>query len=315
MLVYITRRIMLLIPVLIVVAVLAFVMTNVMPGDPVTMILGNFALQEDIDLMREQLGLDQPFAVRFLIWGQDVLHGDLGDSIFLHEPVTTAIVNRMEPTVLLALIGQSIGILIGVPLGILAAINHRTIIDQLAIFIALLGISIPGFWLCLVCILVFSVKLGIFPAFGYESIASAGLLGALRYVTMPGVIIGFGQSAMIARMTRSAMLDVMQQDYIRTARSKGLREEVVVWQHALKNAMIPVVTVIGFSMASLLSGTWIAESIFAIPGTGNLAITAIMRRDYPIIQGSMIFVALIYVIINLLVDISYALINPRIKYE
>ncbi|MEG1662251.1 MAG: ABC transporter permease, partial [Clostridiales bacterium] len=248
-----------------------------------TMILGNFALQEDIDLMREQLGLDQPFAVRFLIWGQDVLHGDLGDSIFLHEPVTTAIVNRMEPTVLLALIGQSIGILIGVPLGILAAINHRTIIDQLAIFIALLGISIPGFWLCLVCILVFSVKLGIFPAFGYESIASAGLLGALRYVTMPGVIIGFGQSAMIARMTRSAMLDVMQQDYIRTARSKGLREEVVVWQHALKNAMIPVVTVIGFSMASLLSGTWIAESIFAIPGTGNLAITAIMRRDYPII--------------------------------
>jgi peptide/nickel transport system permease protein len=219
----------------------------------------------------------------------------------------------VEPTLLLALIGQSLGILIGVPLGIMAAVKHRTWIDQGSIGISLIGISMPSFWLALLLIMVFSVRLHILPSSGYIPLAEAGF-GTIKYLILPGVTLGFMQSAIIARMTRSSMLDILNQDYIRTARAKGLSEKVVVLRHALRNALIPVVTVIGFSMAVLLGGTWIVETLFNIPGTGALAITAIMRRDYPIIQGSMIFTAGIYVLVNLLVDISYAIINPRIKY-
>ena len=311
---YIIRRLILLIPVLLVVAIVAFLTTHIMPGDPVIMVLGDFAPQEKIDAMRLQLGLDQPLYMQFWIWVRHIFRGDLGQSLFLHMPVTRAIIGRMEPTLLLAVIGQCLGILIGVPLGILAAVKHRTWIDQGSIGISLIGISIPSFWLALLLIMLFSVKLHILPSSGYGSIAEAGL-GAIKYLILPGVTLGFMQSAIIARMTRSSMLDILNQDYIRTARAKGLAENVVVWQHALRNALIPVVTVIGFSMAVLLGGTWIVETLFNIPGTGALAITAIMRRDYPIIQGSMIFTAGVYVLVNLLVDISYAVINPRIQYK
>ncbi len=310
---FIVRRLMLLIPVLLVVAVVAFLATHMMPGDPVIMVLGDFAPPEQIAAMRLQLGLDKPIYIQFVFWVQQILRGDLGQSLFLNMPVTQAIIGRLEPTLLLALIGQSLGILIGVPLGIMAAVRHRTWIDQGSIGISLIGISVPSFWLALMLIMVFSVRLHLLPSSGYAPIAEAGI-GAAKYLILPGVTLGFMQSAIIARMTRSAMLDILNQDYIRTARAKGLSEKVVILQHALRNAMIPVVTVIGFSMAVLLGGTWIVETLFNIPGTGSLAITAIMRRDYPIIQGSMIFTAGIYVLVNLLVDISYAVINPRIKY-
>ncbi len=310
---FIIRRLLLLIPVLLVVAVIAFLSTHIMPGDPVIMILGDFAPPEKIAAMRLQLGLDKPLYVQFVIWAQHILCGDMGHSLFLNQPVTQAIIGRVEPTLLLALIGQSLGILIGVPLGILAAVKHRTWIDQGSIGISLIGISMPSFWLALLLIMVFSVRLHILPSSGYIPLAEAGF-GTIKYLILPGVTLGFMQSAIIARMTRSSMLDILNQDYIRTARAKGLSEKVVVLRHALRNALIPVVTVIGFSMAVLLGGTWIVETLFNIPGTGALAITAIMRRDYPIIQGSMIFTAGIYVLVNLLVDISYAIINPRIKY-
>ena len=310
---FIIRRLILLVPVLLVVAVVAYLATRIMPGDPVILVLGDFAPPEKIDAMRLQLGLDKPLYIQFGIWVQHILRGDLGQSLFLNMPVTQAIIGRLEPTLLLALIGQSLGILLGVPLGVLAAVRHRTWIDQGSIGISLIGISIPSFWLALMLIMVFSVKLHLLPSSGYMPVAEAGL-GSVKYLILPGVTLGFMQSGIIARMTRSSMLDILNQDFIRTARAKGLSEKVVVLQHALRNALIPVVTVIGFSMAVLLGGTWIVETLFNIPGTGSLAITAIMRRDYPIIQGSMIFTAGIYVLVNLLVDISYAVINPRIKY-
>ncbi len=314
MLRYIARRLLLLIPVLLIVAVVAFIITNVIPGDPVRLMLGDFATEAEIAAMEEKLGFDQPFHIRFVSWLGNIVRGDLGDSLFLQMPVTQAIISRLEPTILLAIIGQLIGILIGVPLGVLAAVKHRTAIDQSAIVLALAGISVPSFWLAIMLMMVFAVNLGWFPTSGYRPIAQAGF-GMIRYLILPGISLGVMQSALLARMTRSAMLDVLKQDYIRTARAKGLAEKIIISRHALKNAMIPIITVLGFSMAALLGGTWIIETVYNIPGTGALAITAILRRDYPIIQGSMIFIALIYVVVNLVVDISYAFINPRVRYR
>ncbi len=297
-----------------IVAVVAFIITNVIPGDPVRLMLGDFATEAEIAAMEQKLGFDQPFHIRFFTWLSNIIRGDLGDSLFLQMPVTKAIFGRLEPTILLAIIGQLIGILIGVPLGVLAAVKHRTAIDQSAIVLALAGISVPSFWLAIMLMMLFAVNLGWFPTSGYRPVAQVGL-GVIRYLILPGVSLGVMQSALLARMTRSAMLDVLKQDYIRTARAKGLNENIIISRHALKNAMIPIITVLGFSMAALLGGTWIIETVYNIPGTGALAITAILRRDYPIIQGSMIFIALVYVVVNLVVDICYALINPRVKYR
>lgn len=311
---YFFRRLLLLLPVLLVVAVVAFIITNIIPGDPVRLMMGDFATQEQILEMEQKLGFDQPVHVRFGNWLQNIIRGDLGESLFLQIPVTRAIISRLEPTIMLAMFGQLLGILIGIPLGVIAAVKHKTIADQSAIAISLAGISIPSFWLAIMLMLVFAVNLGWFPTSGYRPISEVGL-GVIRYLVLPGFSLGFMQSALLARMTRSAMLDVLRQDYIRTARAKGLPEKTIIIRHALKNAMIPIITVLGFSMATLLGGTWIIETIYNIHGTGSLAINAILRRDYPVIQGSMIFVALIYVIVNLLVDLSYALINPRVRYR
>ena len=314
MLNYIIRRLLLLIPVLFIIALISFFITAVLPGDPVRLILGEFATPERIAQLEQELHFDKPVTERFVIWFSGFIRGDLGNSLFLRMPVTEAILKRIEPTLLLAAIGMTVGILIGIPLGVLAAVKHKTWIDQMAIAISLAGISIPNFFLALLFIMVFGLSLGWFPVAGYRPVSEVGF-GVIKYLIMPGVSIGVMQSGIIARMTRSAMLDVLKQDYIRTARAKGLAERVIIARHALKNSLIPVVTVIGFSFAMLLGGTWIAETIFNIPGTGALAITAIMRRDLPIIQGSIIFVAFIYMIVNLLVDISYAYLNPRIKYQ
>ncbi len=311
---YIIRRLFLLIPVLIVIALVSFFITVVMPGDPVRLILGEFATDADIARLESELHIDKPIPQRFVIWISGFVRGDLGNSLFLRIPVTEAILGRIEPTFLLALFGMMVGIIIGIPLGIVAAVKHKSWIDQLAIATSLAGISIPNFFLALMLILFFGLYLGWFPVAGYQPISKVGH-EVIKYLVLPGFSIGLMQSGIIARMTRSAMLDVLRQDYIRTARAKGLSERVIIARHALKNSLIPVVTVIGFSLAMLLGGTWIAETVFNIPGTGALAITAIMRRDFPIIQGSIIFVALIYMIVNLVVDISYAYLNPRIKYQ
>lgn len=311
---YILRRLGALIPVLIVSAVIAFFVTNLMPGDPVRLMLGDFATEEQVEQMRVSLGYDKPLVVRFFLWAGRVMQGDLGESIFLHMPVTSAIGERLEPTLLLAVVGMFFGVLIGIPLGVLSAIYHKTAVDKACIAVSLLGISVPSFFIAIVFILIFGVHFHWFPVAGYAYVADVGL-GVVRYLVLPGISLGLMQSGLIARMTRSAMLDVLKQNYIRTARSKGLLPLQIYIQHGLRNAMTPVITVIGFSLAALIGGTWIIETVFNIPGIGALAISAILRRDYPLIQGCLLFSVAVYLVVNLLVDIVYALVNPMIRYE
>ena len=311
---YIIRRIILLIPVLTSVALVGFLVTHSMPGDPVQLMLGDFASPERIAAVRHQLGYDRPLYTQFWIYATNLARGDLGQSLYLERSVNRAILEHLEPTMLLAFQGQLIGIVLAIPLGIIAAVKHRTWVDYSAIVGSLLGISMPSFLLAIILILIFGVKLGWFPAVGYIPLSNAGI-GVVKFLSLPSVTLGLIQAGLIARMTRSSMLDVLRKDYIRTARAKGLREKVVVYKHALKNALIPTATVIGLSFADLLGGTFVIETIFNIPGTGLMAITAIYRRDYPLIQGSLMFVAGVYVFVNLLVDIVYAFLDPRIKYQ
>lgn len=311
---YIIKRLLLLIPIIFIVAVIAFFITNLMPGDPVRVILGNMATEAEVARLEENLGLNQPLIIRFFRWLASIIKGDFGDSLYLNAPVSKILLQRLRPTFLIALTAEMLGVTAGLLLGILAAVKHRKFLDQFSISLSLLGISIPSFWLALMLMYVFSVKLGWFPVSGYEPITEAGL-GTLRYIILPAVTLAFMQAGLIARMTRSAMLETLNQDYIRTAKSKGLSIKIIVFKHALKNSMLPVITVIGHNFAVLLGGTWIVETIFVIPGTGFMAINAIMRRDVPVIQASIIFVAVIYVILNLFVDLSYAFLNPKIRYN
>lgn len=285
-----------------------------MPGDPVRVILGNMASEAEVLRLEKSLGFDQPLLIRFFKWFTAILKGDFGNSLYLNAPVSEILLKRLEPTFLIAIFAEITGITAGILLGILAAAKHQKILDQLSITFSLLGISIPSFWLALILMFFFSVKLGWFPVSGYEKIAEAGF-GSFKYLVLPAVTLAFMQAGIIARMTRSAMLETLSQDYIRTAKSKGLAAKKVIFKHALKNSMLPVITVIGHNFAILLGGTWIVETIFVIPGTGFMAINAIMRRDIPVIQASIIFVAIIYVSLNLLVDLSYAFLNPKIRYN
>lgn len=311
---YIIKRILLLIPIIFIVAVIAFFITNLMPGDPVRVILGNMATESEVARLEQNLGLDQPIIVRFFRWLANIMRGDFGDSLYLNAPVAEVLIKRLRPTFLIAILAEILGIAGGMLLGILAAVKHRKFLDQFSITLSLFGISIPSFWLALMLMYLFSVRLGWFPVSGYEPFAEAGF-GTLRYIILPAVTLAFMQAGLIARMTRSAMLDTLKQDYIRTAKSKGLSTKSIVFKHALKNSMMPVITVIGHNFAVLLGGTWIVETIFVIPGTGFMAINAIMRRDIPVIQASIIFVAVIYIILNLFVDLSYAFLNPKIRYN
>lgn len=311
---YIAKRLLALVPVLLVSAIIAFFITNLMPGDPVRLMLGDFATPEQVAEMTRALGYDQPLLVRFLIWAGNIVRGDLGTSIFLHTPVTEAMASRLEPTLLLAAAGMFFGVILGIPLGMLSAIRHRTVVDKLCISVSLVGISVPSFFIAIILILVFGVRLGWLPVAGYRPVSEVGW-GVVSYLILPGISLGLMQSGLIARMTRSAMLDVLNQNYIRTARSKGLRPGRINIIHALKNAMTPIITVVGFSLAALIGGTWIIETIFNIPGIGALAISAILRRDYPVIQGCMLFSVAVYLLVNLLVDIVYALVNPMIRYQ
>ncbi|MGM0548631.1 MAG: ABC transporter permease [Bacillota bacterium] len=311
---YIIKRILLLIPIIFIVAIIAFFITNLMPGDPVRVILGNMASEAEVLRLEKSLGFDQPLLIRFFKWFTAILKGDFGNSLYLNAPVSEILLKRLEPTFLIAFFAEITGITAGILLGILAAAKHQKILDQLSITFSLLGISIPSFWLALILMFFFSVKLGWFPVSGYEKIAEAGF-GSFKYLVLPAVTLAFMQAGIIARMTRSAMLETLSQDYIRTAKSKGLAAKKVIFKHALKNSMLPVITVIGHNFAILLGGTWIVETIFVIPGTGFMAINAIMRRDIPVIQASIIFVAIIYVSLNLLVDLSYAFLNPKIRYN
>ena len=314
MLLYIIKRLFGSIPVLLVVATIAFLLIHITPGDPARMIRGEYASEESIEQLREQLGLNEPLHIQFVQWLSRAVQGDLGDSLFLHRPVLTAIFERIEPTLTLVAFSFLVAVLIGVPLGVFAATRYNSMLDHTLMTISLLGMSMPSFWLGLNLILIFSVSLGWFAVAGYAPI-SEGLLGFLRHIFLPAFALGFSQAALVARMTRTSMLEVLRMDYIRTARAKGVKESQVVYKHALRNALIPIITVLGVIITIMFGGAVVIETVFGIPGSGRLIIGSVLRRDYPTIQGAMIVIALACVLINLLVDIIYTWIDPRVSYD
>ena len=311
---YVARRLLALIPVALVVATVAFVLIHLAPGDPASVIAGPDASRDDVRRIERQLGLDAPLPVQLGRWYVRLAQGDLGQSIFLRRPVTEAILDRVEPTLLLTLFAIALSIVIGVPAGVLAARYQNSVTDQALMVVALLGVSIPNFLLGLLFILFFSVWLGWFPVAGYAPL-EYGWLKTLRSLVLPAFALGLVQSALIARIARSSMLDVLREPFIVAGRAKGLSERVVIYKHALKNAMIPTVTIIGISFAILISGAVVVETVFNIPGLGRLIISAVLRRDYPVIQGVVLCIAGVYMLINLAVDLSYLVFDPRVKYQ
>jgi len=314
MLGYAVRRIMALIPVLFLIVFIAFSLLQMIPGDPAVIMLGTEATPEKIAIMHERLGLDKPFHVQFLTYLGKVIRGNLGQSIFLDQPVAEAILQRAPTTLLLATMAITWAILIGIPSGIIAATHRGSIIDRLVMSGALLGMCIPSFWLGLNLILIFAVWMRWFPTGGYVPITT-DFFAAIRHMVLPSFSLGFIMTAQIARMTRSAMLETLAQDFIDTARAKGLSERMVVYKHALKNGMLSVITVIGLIFAVLLGQTAITEAIFTIPGIGQLILRGVSNRDYALIQGSLVMVGGAYVLVNLLIDLTYGLIDPRITYK
>ena len=298
--------------VLAIVAVLVFVLTRAASGDPVSVLLGDQATAADIERVKKDYGLDQPLPVQFGYWLREVLHGNLGQSIFLQRPVTQALAERAEPTALLSLLAVSIAALIGIPCGIVSAVFRGRAVDQLFTGVAMLGASVPSFWLGLVLIQIFAVSLGWFPVSGYGA-PGAPLTERLHALMLPATVLGLLNSALIIRFTRASMLDVLSEDYVRTARSKGLSETTVVLKHALRNALVPIVTVLGLTVALMIGGAVVSETVFGLPGVGNLVVSAVLRRDYPVIQGALLVIAALYVLINFSIDLLYAVVDPRVK--
>jgi peptide/nickel transport system permease protein len=292
----------------------AFVLMHLAPGDPASVIAGPDATRDDVKRIERQLGLDVPLPVQLARWYGRLVQGDLGQSIFLRKPVTEAILDRVEPTLLLTVSAIVIAIIIGVPAGVIAAHHHNKTTDQVLMVLALVGVSIPNFLLGLLFILFFSVWLGWFPVAGYSPL-EYGWFKTARSLVLPAFALGLVQSALIARIARSSMLDVLREQFITAGRAKGLGERAVIYKHAFKNALIPTMTIIGISFAILISGAVVVETVFNIPGLGRLIISAVLRRDYPVIQGVVLCIAGVYMLINLAVDLSYLIVDPRVKYQ
>ncbi len=313
MLAYVIRRLFATIVVMAVVAFVVFSLLYLTPGDPAAILAGDAATDDDIRRIRENLGLDEPFLVRFGGWVWALAHGDLGTSIFTNLPVTHLIAQRIEPTVALTVCTLIIAVLTAVPLGVIAAAKAGTWIDRSVMAFSVLGFSVPVFVLAYILILVFSIQLDWLPVQGYRNIQE-NFWDWLRHLILPSTALGTVYIALIARITRASMLDVLAQDYIRTAQAKGLAPGAVLVGHALKNAAVPIMTIIGIGIALLIGGAIVTETVFAIPGIGRLTVDAILRRDYPIIQGVILIFSGAYVLINLAVDLSYMFFDPRIRY-
>jgi len=311
---YVARRVAALAATLVFVSALVFVVVRVLPGDPAAIILGTEGSPEALARLRESMGLNRPLPVQYVEWLGGALRGDLGRSIQYDLPVGSLIVSRLPVTLPLALLAAALMIAAAVPLGIYAATHHRRPGDYAAMIVSQVGISVPQFWSGLLLILFFSVHLGWIGAGGFEG-WSSGLWPALRSLLLPAVALGLFQAAVLVRATRSAVLDVLREDYVRTARAKGLSERRVVGVHTFRNALIPVVTVAGIQLGQLMAGAIVLESVFALPGLGRLAIGAISARDLPVVQGVTLFVASSIVLINFAVDVAYGLLDPRIRYE
>lgn len=300
---------------MILIALITFVLVRLTPGDPASIVAGPDATSEDVERIRQSMNLDEPIWAQFTHWIQQVfLRGDLGDSIVQEQPVLEMILQRAQPTLSLAVVGAVFSTLIGIPFGVIAAVKHNSWLDRTLMSVAIVGLSIPNFWLGVLLVLGLSIYFPILPPSGFQSIQEGGL-ASLRYLILPGLAIGASNAAFLARMVRSSMLDVLGQDYVRTARSKGLRENSVIYRHALRNAMIAPLTIVGLLVANLASGTVIIEIVFNIPGVGRLLISSVGRRDYPVMQGVILITAMIYIFANLIVDLLYGVLDPRVKYE
>ncbi|MER0240188.1 ABC transporter permease [Fulvimarina sp. MAC8] len=313
MLAYIIRRILASIPVMIVVALFVFLLLRLTPGDPAAIIAGDMATPAQLEQIRESLGLNEPLVTQFVTWSGQLLSGDFGRSLISKTPVLTLIHQRLEPTLSLAIVTMIITLLLSIPMGVIAAWRHATLTDSAIMALSVLGFSIPVFVTGYILIQLFAIDMRIFPIQGFRSI-SDGFWPFFERIVLPSLTLATIYIALIARMTRAAMLDVLGEDYIRTARAKGLSERIVLFRHALRNAAVPILTVVGTGFALMISGVVVTESVFNLPGLGRLTVDAILARDYPVIQALILLTSGIYVVINLLIDISYAFMDPRIRY-
>ncbi|SIT72999.1 ABC transporter permease [Edaphobacillus lindanitolerans] len=311
---YTIRRLVSIIPVLLVVCVIVFLIVHLTPGNPAYLILGEDSSPEAVAQLEAQLGLDKPMAEQFVDWLKNIVTGDLGESVYSSEPVTDVIFARVGPTFSLMLTSIVLTLIIAIPTAIFVVWRRHTVLDPLFTSASLVGASIPEFWFAMLLVLGFGVAVPIFPVAGYVPI-SAGVGGWLHHLLLPSIILATVEVGLIARMLRDSMLESVNQDYTKTARAKGLKESTVLMKHVFSNALIPTTTVVGLTIAGLLGGTVIIETIFTIPGVGQLLIDSIHRRDYPVIQGVVLFIAVVYVLVNLLIDLLYALLDPRIRYD
>jgi peptide/nickel transport system permease protein len=313
MLAYVVRRVLATIPVMLFVALFVFSLLYLAPGDPAAIIAGDQATPADVERIRASLGLDRPFLVRFGEWLWQIIHGNLGTSIFTNLPVSHMIAQRIEPTTSLMVLTILFSIVVAIPLGVVAAWKHGTWIDRCVMVLAVFGFSTPVFVLGYLLAYLFALRLDWLPVQGFTSI-SQGLVPFLRSLALPTIALGLIYIALLARITRATMLEVLSQDYVRTAKAKGVGQRAVLFVHALKNAAVPIVTIVGIGVALLIGGAVITESVFAIPGLGRLTVDAILRRDYPVIQGVVLLFSFVYVLVNLAVDLLYTVFDPRIRY-
>ncbi len=313
MLSYILKRVLATVPVMIIVAVFVFLLLRLTPGDPAAILAGDAATPAQLERIRDRLGLNDPLHIQFFTWVFQMLKGDLGTSLISNTDVGGMIVSRLGPTINIALMTIVISVALAVPMGVIAAWRHRTWVDFAVMSFSVLGFSIPVFVIGYIFIQIFAIELRWFPVQGYTA-PSAGLWDFFSQAILPSLTLATIYVALIARMTRASMLEVLGEDYIRTARAKGVRENVVLFRHALRNAAVPILTIIGTGFALLISGVVVTESVFNIPGIGRLTVDAILARDYPVIQAMILLTAGIYVLVNLIIDVSYSFFDPRIRY-
>lgn len=315
MITYIIRRILSMVPTLFISTILIFSMIHFIPGDPAAVILGDMATDTQVEMLREKMGLNEPYPVQYFKWITRALKGDLGESIFFYSPVLDVIKSRAETSIFVASFSMILIVLIGISIGVLSALKYNSFLDQAFMGLAMFGASVPTFWSGLIFMLIFAVYLGWLPTSGFPSVLNSGNLSNFRYLIMPCFTLAIPNSALIIRLTRSSMLDICKEDYVRTAKAKGLTASRVNIKHILRNALIPIVSALGFTFVGIISGAVVTESVFSLPGLGELIVQSILRRDYPVIQGIIIVVVLVYMIINLFVDILFAYLDPRIRYQ
>jgi peptide/nickel transport system permease protein len=310
---YLAGRVLALAPVMLVVAVVVFLIARLTPGDPIRVLLGEDARPEQVQALRRLHGLDAPLPVQFALWISRAVGGDLGRSLFNRMPVTRTIWQHVGPTLMLSTLALVVALAIGIPVGIASAVYRNSWLDQASLTLVMLGAAVPSFWLGLTLIVLFAVNLGWLPSSGFRPL-EAGLWRSLRHLILPALALGVPNSALIIRFVRGSLLDVIATDYVRTARAKGLAERMVIFRHALRNALVPILTVVGLTFAALMGGAVVTETVFSIPGIGQLVVQSVLRRDYPVIQGVTLVVAASYVLINLVVDVLYRVVDPRVKY-